>query len=81
MSRATRKLLINLPFNRPQQRGEPGLAFAQQLTHVLPVVPGPNVSAHKTSPNRKNYHLPLIGPSVPRVSDQGVRQARSSRIQ
>ena len=55
-----RQFLIHLPFNRPQERGEPGLAFGQQLAHVplvLPgrTVPGPvgpslNVSAHKASP-------------------------------
>jgi len=43
---------IQLPFNRPQDSGEPGLAFGQQLAYVGPVVPGPlvlslNVNAHK----------------------------------
>ena len=46
---------IQLPFNRPQDSGEPGLAFGQQLADVGLVVPGPlvltlNVNAHKTSP-------------------------------
>jgi len=46
---------IQLPFNRPQDSGEPGLAFGQDLAYVGPVVPGPlvlslNVNAHKTSP-------------------------------
>ena len=46
---------IQLPFNRPQDSGEPGLAFGQELAYVGPVVPGPlvlslNVNAHKTSP-------------------------------
>ena len=46
-----RQFLIHLPFNRPQERGEPGLAFGQQVAHVCLVVPGPvvpslNVSAH-----------------------------------
>jgi len=46
---------VQLPFNRPEEGGEPGLAFGQQLAHVGPVVPGPrvlslNVNAHKTSP-------------------------------
>ena len=50
-----RRRRIQLPFNRPQESGESGLAFGQQLTHVGLVVPGPlvlslNVSAHKTSP-------------------------------
>ena len=43
---------IQLPFNRPQDSGEPGLAFGQQLADVGLVVPGPlvlslNVNAHK----------------------------------
>jgi|GEM_PF-5889703 len=43
---------IQLPFNRPQDSGEPGLAFGQQLANVGLVVPGPlvlslNVNAHK----------------------------------
>ena len=38
-----RPLRIQLPFNRPQERGEPGLAFGQQFAHVGPVVPGPVV--------------------------------------
>jgi hypothetical protein len=47
----TRQLGIQLPFSRPQESGEPGLAFGQQVAHVGPVVPGPlvlslNVSAH-----------------------------------
>ena len=46
---------IQLPFNRAQESGEPGLAFRQQLAYVGPIVPGPlvlslNVNAHKTSP-------------------------------
>lgn len=46
---------IQLPFNRLQERGEPWLAFGQQLAHVCLVVPGPvvpslNVSAHKDHP-------------------------------
>ncbi len=55
-----RPFLIHLPFNRTQERGEPGLAFGQQLAHVFPVldgpaVPGPvlpslNVNAHKYHP-------------------------------
>jgi hypothetical protein len=50
-----RQRRIQLPFNRPQESGEPGLAFGQQLAHIGPVVPGPlvlslNVNAHKTSP-------------------------------
>src|SRR4029077_19161727 len=45
---------IQLPFNRPQDSGEPGLAFGQQFAHVGPVVPRPlllslNVNAHKSS--------------------------------
>ena|SRR5689334_6871861 len=51
----TRPRRIQLPFNRPQDSGEPGLAFGQELAYVGPVVPGPlvvslNVNAHKTSP-------------------------------
>ena len=43
---------IQLPFNCPQESGEPGLAFRQQLAYVGTVVPGPlvlslNVNAHK----------------------------------
>jgi hypothetical protein len=48
---------IQLPFNRPQDSGEPGLAFGQQLADVGLIVPGPvipgplvltlNVNAHK----------------------------------
>ena len=43
---------VQLPFNRPQESGEPGLAFGQQFAHVGPVVPGPrvlslNVNAHR----------------------------------
>ena len=46
-----RPLRIQLPFNRPKERGEPGLAFGQQVAHVRLVIPGPvvpslNVSAH-----------------------------------
>ena len=46
-----RQLPIQLAFNRPQESGEPGLAFGQQVAHVGPVVAGPlvlslNVSAH-----------------------------------
>jgi len=46
-----RQLPIQLPFSRPQESGERGLAFGQQLAHVGPVVAGPvvlslNVSAH-----------------------------------
>ncbi len=46
---------IQLPFNRPQDSGEPGLAFGQELAYVGPVARGPlvlslNVNAHKTSP-------------------------------
>ena len=46
---------IQLPFNRAQESGEPGLAFRQQLAYVRTIVPGPlvlslNVNAHKTSP-------------------------------
>src|SRR5580693_8141044 len=55
ITRIMRQPAVQLPFNRPQESGEPGLAFGQQLAHVGPVVPGPrvlslNVSAHKTSP-------------------------------
>jgi len=38
-----RPLRIRLPFNRPQERGEPGLAFGQQVAHVCLVGPGPVV--------------------------------------
>ena len=49
-----RPLRIQLPFNRMQERGEPGLALGQQVAHVCLVVPGPvvpslNVNAHNTT--------------------------------
>ena len=52
ITRIMRSRHIQLPFNRPQDSGEPGLAFGQQLAHVGLVVPGPrvlslNVNAHK----------------------------------
>ena len=52
VTRIMQQLPGQLPFNRLQESGEPGLAFGQQLAHVGPVVPGPcvlslNVNAHK----------------------------------
>jgi hypothetical protein len=70
-----RPLPIHLLFNRAQERGVPGLAFGQQLTHVRPVVPGPvgpslNVSAHKTSPAMT---LPSAGSTPVRVASRDDR--------
>jgi len=84
-----RPFLIYLPFNRSQDRGEPGLAFGQQLAHVFPVldgsaVPGPlrpslNVSAHKTSPGVDDTILPLTPPSAAPAPGQASRPGGPAR--
>jgi hypothetical protein len=68
---AIRQLLIDLPFNRPQYRGEHGLALGQQLAHVLFVLPGSYVSAHNESPA---LELPSVlrPPLASRMPDRGL---------
>ena len=45
-----RQFLINPLFNRPQGRGEPGLAFGEQLAHARAVSIGRMLALTKTSP-------------------------------